>query len=129
MNTTYVPRDEQYKIGEKNTDNSLFWKWVFTYLFTTVYWQRKYYFKVPVYLTSWYTFGKMTSCEILRPFFIRLHAFAQILCTTVPFLDTLLLKIIAKNSVAYIKIQKCTLKLWANFIRYLASIKREIHKH
>ena len=23
-------------IGEKNTDNSWFWKWVFTYLFTTV---------------------------------------------------------------------------------------------
>ena len=33
----YVPRDEQYTIGEKNTDNSWFWKWVFTYLFSTVY--------------------------------------------------------------------------------------------
>ena len=33
----YVLRDEQYKIGERNTDNSWFWKWVFTYLFTTVH--------------------------------------------------------------------------------------------
>ena len=32
----YVPRYEQYKIGEKNTGNSWFWKWVFTYQFTTV---------------------------------------------------------------------------------------------
>ena len=33
----YVLRDEQYKIEKKNIDNSWFWKWVFTYLFTTLW--------------------------------------------------------------------------------------------
>ena len=34
----YVPRDEKYKIEKENLDNSLSWKWVFTYLFTIVKW-------------------------------------------------------------------------------------------
>ena len=37
MNAKLIPRNERYKIGEKNTDNSWFWKWVFTRFYLPIY--------------------------------------------------------------------------------------------